>query len=114
MVVQRGEVYWVDLGEPKGSRPAKRRPVLIVSDDLYNSSKLATVVAVTLTGTLRLGDMPGNVRIAKGEAGMTRPSVANVTALVTLDKTELGRRLGRARPLTMESVDEGLREVLGL
>ena len=60
MVNQRGDVYWVDLGEPKGSRRAKRRPVLIVSDDLYNSSKLVTVVAVTLTGTLRLGDMPGN------------------------------------------------------
>jgi len=114
VVIQRGEVYWVDLGEPKGSRPAKRRPVLIVSDDLYNSSKLATVVAVILTGTLRLGDMPGNVRVAKGEAGMTRPSVANVTALVTLDKAELGRRVGRVRPLTMESVDQGLREVLGL
>ncbi len=114
MVIQRGEVYWVDLGEPQGSRPAKRRPVLIVSDDLYNSSKLATVVAVILTGTLRLGDMPGNVHIAEGEAGMTRASVANVTALVTLDKSELGRRIGRVRPLTLERIDHGLREVLGL
>jgi mRNA interferase MazF len=107
-------VYWVDLGEPKGSRPAKRRPVLIVSDDLYNSSKLATVVAATLTGTLRLGDMPGNVHIAKGDAGMPRESVANVTALVTLDKTELSRRTGRVRPTTLARVDDGLREVLGL
>ena len=114
MVIQRGDVYWVDLGEPQGSRPAKRRPVLIVSDDLYNSSKLATVVAVILTGTLRLGDMPGNVHIAEGEAGMTRASVANVTALVTLDKSELGRRTGRVRPLTLGRIDEGLREVLGL
>jgi mRNA interferase MazF len=114
VVIQRGDVYWVDLGEPQGSRPAKRRPVLIVSDDLYNSSRLATVVAVTLTGTLRLGDMPGNVHIAKGEAGMTRASVANVTALVTLDKTELGRRTGRVRPPTLAYVDDGLREVLGL
>lgn len=113
-MIQRGEIYWVDLGEPKGSRPTKRRPVLIVSDDLYNSSKLATVVAVTITGTLRLGDMPGNVRIAKGEAGITRDSVANVTALVTLDKTELARRTGRVRPPTLERIDHGLREVLRL
>ena len=62
------------LGEPEGSRPAKRRPVFIISDDFYNSSRLATIVAVTLTTTLGLGDMPGNVRIAKGEAGMTRES----------------------------------------
>ena len=114
MVIQRGDVYWVDLGEPQGSQPAKRRPVLIVSDDLYNSSKLATVVAVTLTGTLRLGHMPGNVHIAKGEAGMTRASVANVTALVTLDKSELGSRTGRVRPLTLDRIDDCLREVLGL
>jgi mRNA interferase MazF len=114
VVIQRGEVYWVDLGEPEGSRPAKRRPVLIVSDDLYNSSRLNTVVAIVVTGTLRLAGMPGNVRIAKGEAGMTRASVANVTALVTLDKTELGRRSGRLRPSTLERVDDGLRGVLGL
>jgi len=75
---------------------------------------LATVVAVTLTRTLRLGDMPGNVRIAKGEAGMTRESVANVTALVTLDKSELGRRTGRVRPTTLARIDEGLRMVLAL
>jgi mRNA interferase MazF len=58
--------------------------------------------------------MPGNVHIAKGEAGMTRESVANVTALVTLDKAELGRRTGRVRPPTLERIDDGLREVLGL
>jgi len=57
-------------------------------------------------------NMPGNVRVAKGEAGMTRESVANVTALVTLDKSELGRRTGRVRPHTLERVDEGLRTVL--
>jgi mRNA interferase MazF len=114
VVIQRGDVYWVDLGEPRGSRPAKRRPVLIVSDDLYNSSNLSTIVAVVLTGTLRLGDMPGNVHIVKGEAGVTRASVANVTALVTLDKTELGRRTGRIRPPTLERIDDGLRAVLGL
>ena len=89
MVVQKGDVYWVNLGEPKCSRPARRRPVLIVADDLYNSSNLATINAVTLTGTLRLTDMPGNVRIVKGEAGITRESVANVTAIVTLDKNDL-------------------------
>jgi mRNA interferase MazF len=88
--------------------------VLIVSDDLYNASNLATVIAVDVTGTLRLGDLPGNVRIAKGEAGMTRASVANVTALVTLDKTDLARRTGRVRPQTLERIDDGLRGVLGL
>jgi len=113
VVIQRGEVYWVDLGEPKGSRPAKRRPVLIVSDDFYNSSRLATIVAVYPYQTLRLGDMPGNVRVAKGEAGMTRESVANVTALVTLDKSELGRRTGRVRPPTRSALTKVSGQFLG-
>ena len=86
----------------------------MVSDDLYNSSNLSTIIAVTLTGTLRLADMPGNVRIVKGEAGITRDSVANVAALVTLYKSELSRRSGRVRPSTLANIDQGLKMVLGL
>jgi len=88
--------------------------VVIVSDDLYNASRLSTVVAVAVTGTLRLADLPGNVLIPKGEAGLTRASVANVTSLLTLDKAELGPRSGRLQPVTVEEIDEGLRRVLGL
>jgi mRNA interferase MazF len=114
VVIQRGDVYWVDLGEPQGSRPALRRPVLIVSDDLYNSSNIATVIAVVLTGNLALADMPGNVYVPDGDAGLPRPSVVNVTSLLTLGKDELGKKAGRVRAPTLRQVDDGLKEVLGL
>jgi len=114
VVIQRGDVYLVDLGEPQGSRPALRRPVLIVSDDLYNSSNIATVIAVVLTGNLTLADMPGNVCVPDGNAGLPRPSVVNVTSLLTLGKDELGKKAGRVRSPTLRQVDEGLKEVLGL
>lgn len=114
MVVARGDVYWVDLGEPEGSRPAGPRPVLVVSDDLLNSSQLATVIAAVVTGIMALASRPGNVQIPRGDAGLTRDSVVNVTSLVTLHKTELGKRSGRLRPVVLEQVDRGLKEVLGL
>jgi mRNA interferase MazF len=114
VVIERGEVYWVDLGEPEGSRPAFSRPVVVVSDDLFNSSQLATVIAVAIAGSMSLADRPGNVRIPMGEAGLSRDSVVNVTSLVTLNKTDLNEKSGRLRPAIMEQVDHGLREVLGL
>ena len=113
-MIWRGEIYWVDLGDPEGSRPANARPVLVVSDDLFNSSQLATVIAVAVTSNMSLADRPGNVHIPNGEAGLNRDSVVNVTSLVTLNKSDLAKKSGRLRPAIMEQVDRGLREVLGL
>jgi mRNA interferase MazF len=48
-VIERGGIYWADLGAPVGSRPAKRRPVLVISAATYNRSRLATVLAVVIT-----------------------------------------------------------------
>lgn len=113
-MIWRGEVYWVDPGEPEGSRPAKERPVLVISDDLFNSSQLATLIAVVVTSNASLASRPGNVHVPKGDAGLDRDSVINVTALVTLNKSDLGKRSGRLRPALMDQVDRGLKEVLGL
>lgn len=88
--------------------------MVIVSDDLFNASQLATVIAVVVTGNLSLAARPGNVHIPSGEASLNRDSVANVTSLVTLNKIELGQRSGRLRPAIVEQLDNGLREVLGL
>jgi mRNA interferase MazF len=113
-VIQRGGIYWVDLGEPKGSRHAKRRPVLVVQSTPYNVSRLATVIAVVLTSNTGLAAMPGNVFLPAGATGLPRDSVANVTALVTLYKDELDGPTGQAPDGLMREVDQGLRRVLGL
>src|SRR6266568_6394172 len=82
LVIRRGEIYWVDLGQPRGSRPAKTRPVLVVQADPYNASRLATVVAVVLTSNTSLAAMPGNVFVPAATSGLPWDSVANVTALI--------------------------------
>ncbi len=114
LVIERGGIYWADLGDPQGSRPAKRRPVLVISADTYNRSRLATVLAAVLSSNTTLAAMPGNVFLPATATGLPRDSVVNVTALVTLNKTDLGEQAGTA-PLTLiREVDRGLRRVLEL
>ena len=113
-MTQRGSIYWVDLGPPAGSRPVKRRPVLVVQSDPYNTSRLATVLAVVITSNTDLAAMPGNVFLPSVASGLPRDSVVNITALVTLDKTDLGIPAGCVPIGLMQEVDQGLRRVLGL
>lgn len=114
MVIRRAELYWADLGVPSGSRPAKRRPVLVIQSDPYNASRLATVLTAVITSTTGLAAMPGNVFLPTVATGLPRDSVANVTALVTLNKTDLFYRIGEVSPSSMHEVDRGLRRILDL
>jgi mRNA interferase MazF len=114
VVIERGRIYWVDLGEPEGSRPAKRRPVLIVQAEPFNRSQLATALAAVITSNTNLAAMPGNVFLPASASGLPRDSVVNVTALVTVDKVDLEGPVGSLSPHLLDSVDVGLRQVLGL
>lgn len=114
MVVERGQVWWADLGEPVGSAPGLRRPLLIVQDDAFNRSRIRTVVAVVLTSNVRLVDAPGNVLIPARVAGLPKDSVANVSQVITVDRDVLTEPAGRIRGQLLKDVDSGLRLVLGL
>lgn len=114
MVVERGQVWWADLGEPDGSEPGFRRPILIVQDDAFNRSRLHTVIAVVLTTNLRLLDAPGNVLLPAKTTGLPKDSVANVSQVVTVDRDFLLELAGRVRGQSLKDVETGLRLVLGL
>ena len=112
--MKRGEIWWAALPAPSGSGPGFRRPVLIVQSNPFNDSRIATVVVAVITSNLALADAPGNVRLGKSDSGLSRPSVVNVSQVVTLDRKLLSKRV---RPLPGEAirrVDEGLRLVLGI
>jgi mRNA interferase MazF len=111
-VTDRGVIYWADLGPPSRSRPAKRRPVLVVQADAYNRSRVATVIAVVVTSNTALATMPGNVFLPASATGLPKDSVVNVTALVTLDESDLGDRVGDLPSVLMREVDAGLRRIL--
>jgi mRNA interferase MazF len=113
-VIERGGIYCADLGASVGSRPAKRRPVLVISATAYNRSRLATVLAAVITSNTALATMPGNVFLPAAATGLPRDSVVNVTALVTLNKSDLTDCVGDAPPTLLNDVDRGLRRVLDL
>lgn len=114
MVVERGQVWWADLGEPDGSEPGFRRPILIVQDDAFNRSRLHTVIGVVLTTNLRLLDAPGNVLLTAKATGLPKDSVANVSQVITVDRDFLLELAGRVRGQSLKDVETGLRFILGL
>ncbi|HWE63475.1 MAG TPA: type II toxin-antitoxin system PemK/MazF family toxin [Chloroflexota bacterium] len=89
MVIRQGDIYWADLGVPRGSAPAYRRPVIVVQSDLFNHSQLQTVVVCALFSNLQYARFPGNVIIPTNESGLSHESVANVMQIATLDRTLL-------------------------
>jgi mRNA interferase MazF len=107
-VIRQGEVFWFDLGRPKGSEPAKRRPVVVVQSDRFNRSAIQTTVVAAITSNVHLGAAAGNVRLAKGEAGLSRPSVANVSQLRTVEKAALTARLGQLSANRIRELRSGL------
>lgn len=113
-MIERGELWWADLGEPRGSGPGHLRPMLVMSADAYNRSRIATVVCTTLTTNLHLADAPGNVLLEEGTGGLGGTSVVNVAQLVTLDKEDLLERIGGLQSVEMSLVEAGLRRVLAL
>lgn len=113
-MIARGDIHWADLGDADGSRPAKRRPVLVVQSPSYNASRLATVITVAISSNTALATMPGNVFLPAAVTGLQRDSVVDVTALVTLNKDDLGRAAGSVPDGLMHDVDQGLRQVLAL
>jgi mRNA interferase MazF len=111
--MRQGEVYWLRFAG-MGSEPEGRRPAVVVQHDRFNRSAIQTTVVAAITSNLRLSEMPGNVRLRKGEASLPRPSVINVTQLRTVDRDRLTEKVGTLTPARIREVVRGLGLVLGL
>lgn len=114
MVVERGELWWATLPVPRGSEPGHRRPVLIVQSDAFNRSRIRTVLGAVVTSNLELARAPGNVKLDRRQSGLPKPSVVNVSQIITLDKAYLTDRVGKLPEKTMKAVETGIRLVLSL
>jgi mRNA interferase MazF len=104
--MRRGEIWWASL--------AKRRPVVIVQSNFFNESQLNSLVVAAVTSNLRLAEMPGNVRLSSRDSGLSRPSVVNVTQLLTIRRERLTERVKALPPEIVRRIDEGVKLVLGL
>jgi mRNA interferase MazF len=112
--MRRGEIWWASLGEPQGSGPGYRRPVLIVQANEFNESAIRTSICAAMTSNMRLADAPGNVRVTRRVSGLPQESVVNVSQLITLDKERLTEKVGRLPAESLRDVEAGIRLVLAL
>jgi mRNA interferase MazF len=113
VVVAQGQVWWANLPDPVGSGPGLRRPVVVVQGDAFNRSRIATVVCIPLTSNLRWATAPGNVLLAAKDTGLPRDSVANVSQIVTIDRTSLTDLVGTLSSSQVQAILDGVDVVLG-
>lgn len=112
--MEHGELWWADLGLPRGSAPALRRPVVIVSANEFNRSSLRHVTVGVVTTNIRLAALPGNVALPADATALPEDSVVNVTQIATIDRDALEERIGVLPAWLVEKVDDGLRLALAL
>lgn len=112
--MRRGELWWAELADPRGSEPGHRRPVVIVQSDAFNRSRIGTVLVVAVTSNLELAAAPGNVVLSREATGLPRESVANISQVLTLDRRFLAARISGLPAAELEAIDDGLRLVLSL
>ena len=107
--IRQGDVYWFDFGPGSGSAPAERHPCVVVQNDVFNLSRIATTVICLITSNLQRADAPGNVYLNKGDARLPRASVVNVSQILTVNKLDLGVRIGRLPASALTATLSGLR-----
>ncbi len=112
MVINQGDVFWVNLGAPSGSAPGYRHPHVVVQNNLFNRSRIRTVVVCALTSNLKRASSPGNVSLAKGEANLPRRSVVNISQIFTVDKMDLMEKIGSISPGRLREVLDGMQLLL--
>ena len=115
MHFRKGEIWWAELDEPRGSEPGYRRPVVIVQSDDFNKSRIRTIIVAVISSNIRLAEAPGNVRLGVTKStGLRKESVINVSQVITLDKSYLTKKAGKLTGNQKQELDEGLKLVLDI
>jgi mRNA interferase MazF len=112
--LQRGQIWWVDFGEPAGSEPGFRHPALVLQRNQVNDSRISTVVVGVLTSNIALAVAPGNVLLPKRATGLSKDTVFNASQIITVDRSDLEKLVTTVSPKLMQTVDDGLRWFLAL
>ncbi len=109
MNIRQGDIFWVDLGSPRGSEPGYRHPYVVIQNNVFNQSKISTTVVCALTSNLKRAMAPGNVLLQKGEGNIKKDSVVNISQIITVDKSDLVEKIGSIAPSRMTEIIGGVR-----
>ncbi len=112
MVINQGGIYWIDLGEPSGSAPGYLHPHVVVQNNVFNLSRINTVVVCALTSNLQRAVAPGNILLDEGEANLPRQSVVIVSQIFTVDKSDLGEYIGTLSKKRMRQILDGIKMLM--
>jgi mRNA interferase MazF len=113
MGIEQGEIYWIDLGEPSGSEPGNRHPHIVIQNNLFNASKIKTVVVCALTSNIKRAQAPGNVLLNQGEANLPKKSVVNISQIYTVNKNDLAEKIGKVSEKKFNEIYEGIKLLTG-
>ncbi|UNP31044.1 type II toxin-antitoxin system PemK/MazF family toxin [Lysobacter gummosus] len=108
-VVNQGDVFWLPADPSKGSLPGVAHPHVVVQDDLFNHSRISTVVVCALTSNLGRASEPGNVLLDAGEGDLARQSVVVVSQVASIYKHRLGERIGSLSAQRVAQILAGMR-----
>ena len=108
MEIKQGDIYWIDMGEPKGSSPGYRHPFAVIQNNVFNASRIGTVVVCAITSNLKRAESPGNVLLKKGEGGLKKDSVVNISQVMTVDKSDLTEKIGTLPMSKVSRIIEGV------
>ena len=109
MVISQGDIFWVDLDEPTGSGPGYRHPHVVIQNNVFNRSRINTVVVCALTSNLQRAKAPGNVLLESGEADLPKQSVVVVSQLFTVDKSQLSEHIGTLAKKRIRQILDGIK-----
>jgi len=109
MVIKQGEIYWMELGKPRGSEPGYRHPHIVIQNNVFNISKIKTVLVCVLTSNLKRAKAPGNVLLEKGEANLRKRSVVNISQIYTVNKNDLVEKIGQVSEKRLLQILDGIK-----
>jgi mRNA interferase MazF len=107
--IKQGDICWIDLGIPKGSEPGYRHPHVVVQNNVFNESRINTVLACAITSNLKRAKSPGNVLLKKGEGGLKKDSVVNISQIITIDKSDIEKKIGYLPVSKVKQIIEGIK-----
>ena len=109
MVINQGDIFWINFRAPDESEPGYRHPHLVVQNNLFNRSSINTAVVCALTSNMKRANSPGNVALKKGEANLSKKCVVNISQIFTVNKSALAEKIGTLSKDRFLQVLQGIR-----
>src|SRR3954469_19061321 len=107
--MNRGDIFWIEPDEARGSIPGQAHPHVVVQEDVFNRSRIHTVIVCALTTNLNRASEPGNVLLETGEGNLPKRSVVIVSQVSSVEKSQLGAHIGTLPADRVEQILDGLR-----